>query len=141
MERLPQTTNTTGPQLREELATAVAARLRTLPSKDKNAYEREVEFSTATLQAADALVPQQKRTTLGRGWSVNTQTEAELSRTLALRRTHAIANCGERSAVRARKFGGFEPLPKKEFHEGMRACVRNDNGDCSKEFNVEQGLR
>ena len=23
----------------------------------------------------------------------------------------------------------------------MRACVRNDNGDCSKEFNVEQGLR
>ena len=23
----------------------------------------------------------------------------------------------------------------------MRACVRNDKGDCSKEFNVEQGLR
>ncbi|MEO0565068.1 MAG: reverse transcriptase family protein [Chloroflexota bacterium] len=29
----------------------------------------------------------------------------------------------------------------RQFHEGMRACVRNDNGDCSKEFNVEQGLR
>ena len=29
----------------------------------------------------------------------------------------------------------------RQFHEGMRACVRNDNGDCSEEFNVEQGLR
>ena len=28
-----------------------------------------------------------------------------------------------------------------QFHEGMRACVRYDNGDCSEEFNVEQGLR
>ena len=23
-----------------------------------------------------------------------------------------------------------------QSHEGMRACVRNDNGDCSEEFNV-----
>ena len=29
----------------------------------------------------------------------------------------------------------------RQFHEGMRACVRNDNWDCSEEFNVEQGLR
>ena len=29
----------------------------------------------------------------------------------------------------------------RQFHEGMRGCVRNDNGDCSKEFNIEQGLR
>ena len=29
----------------------------------------------------------------------------------------------------------------RQFHEGMRACVRNDNGDYSEEFNVEQGLR
>ena len=29
----------------------------------------------------------------------------------------------------------------RQFHEGMRACVRNENGDCSEEFNVEQGLR
>ena len=28
----------------------------------------------------------------------------------------------------------------RQFHEGMRACVRNDNGDYSEEFNVEQGL-
>ena len=29
----------------------------------------------------------------------------------------------------------------RQFHEGMRACVRNDNGDSSEEFNVEQELR
>ena len=29
----------------------------------------------------------------------------------------------------------------RHFHEGVRACVRNDNGDCLEEFNVEQGLR
>ena len=29
----------------------------------------------------------------------------------------------------------------RQFHEWIRACVRNDNGDCSEEFNVEQGLR
>ena len=29
----------------------------------------------------------------------------------------------------------------RQFHEGIRACVRNDNGDCLEEFNVEQGLR
>ena len=28
-----------------------------------------------------------------------------------------------------------------QFHEGIRACVRNDNGDCSEGFNVEHGLR
>ena len=27
------------------------------------------------------------------------------------------------------------------FNEGIRACLRNDNGDCSEEFNIEQGLR
>ena len=29
----------------------------------------------------------------------------------------------------------------RQLHERMRACVRNVNGDCSEEFNVEQGLR
>ena len=29
----------------------------------------------------------------------------------------------------------------RQFHEGMRACVRNDNGVCSEEFSVEQGIR
>ena len=28
----------------------------------------------------------------------------------------------------------------RQFHEVMRVCVRYDNGDCSEEFNVEQGL-
>ena len=28
-----------------------------------------------------------------------------------------------------------------QFYERMKACVRNDNWDCSEEFNVEQGLR
>ena len=29
----------------------------------------------------------------------------------------------------------------RQFREGMRACVRNDNGDCSEELSVEQRLR
>ena len=29
----------------------------------------------------------------------------------------------------------------RQFHDGMSACARNDNGDSSEEFNVEQGLR
>ena len=27
----------------------------------------------------------------------------------------------------------------RQFHEEMRSYVRDDNGDCSEEFNVEQG--
>lgn len=27
------------------------------------------------------------------------------------------------------------------FHDGMRVCVRIDDGVCSEEFDVEQGLR
>ena len=29
----------------------------------------------------------------------------------------------------------------QQFHNGMRACVRPDDGVCSDEFEVEQGLR
>ena len=29
----------------------------------------------------------------------------------------------------------------RQFHDGMRACVRLDDGECSHMFNVEQGLR
>ena len=29
----------------------------------------------------------------------------------------------------------------RQFHDGLRAWVKNDNGDCSGAFNVEQGLR
>ena len=29
----------------------------------------------------------------------------------------------------------------RQFHDGMRACVRLDDGECSEWFNVEQGLR
>ena len=29
----------------------------------------------------------------------------------------------------------------RQFHDGMRACIRNDNGNCLEEFNTEQGLR
>ena len=57
---------TTDPQLRDEVATTVAARLQALPSRDTSVDARETAFATATLQAAAALVPQQKRTTPGR---------------------------------------------------------------------------
>ena len=68
------------------MATAVAARLRALPSRDISGDAGETAFATATLQAADALVPQQKRTILGRGWSGDALTEAELRRALDERR-------------------------------------------------------
>ena len=29
----------------------------------------------------------------------------------------------------------------RQFHDGMRACVRLDDGECSDMFDVEQGLR
>ena len=29
----------------------------------------------------------------------------------------------------------------RQFHDGMRVCVRNDNGRCSQWFEVAQGLR
>ena len=29
----------------------------------------------------------------------------------------------------------------RQFHDGMRACVRNDDGVCSEWFEVAQGLR
>ena len=78
---------TADPQLREEVATAVAGRLRALPSRDTSVDAWETAFATATVQTAAALVPQQKRTTLGRGWGGDAQTEVELSRALAARRT------------------------------------------------------
>ena len=29
----------------------------------------------------------------------------------------------------------------REFHDGMKACVRSSDGTCSKPFDVNQGLR
>ena len=29
----------------------------------------------------------------------------------------------------------------RQFHDGMRACVRLDDGECSDMFDVKQGLR
>ena len=71
---------TANPQLGEEVATAVAAPLRALPSRDTSVDAREIAFATATLQAAAELVLPKKRTTLGRRWSGDAQTEAELRR-------------------------------------------------------------
>ena len=77
---------TTDPQLREEVATAIGSRLRGLPSRDFSVNARETAFATATLKAAEASVPQQKRTTLGYGWSGDAKKEVERSRALDVRR-------------------------------------------------------
>ena len=69
------------------MATAVAGRLQALLSRDTSVDAKETAFATANLQAADKLVPQQKRTTLGRGWSGDAQKEAKLNRALVVRRT------------------------------------------------------
>ena len=83
---LNQCKMTADPQLWKKVVTAVAACLRALPSRDTSVDARETAFATATLQAAATLAPQRKRTTLGHGWSGDAQTEAELSRELAVRR-------------------------------------------------------
>ena len=77
---------TTDPQLRERVATAIGAHLQALPSRETSVDAQEPAFTTAVLQTAAALVPRQKRTTLGRGWSGDAQTEAELRRALDERR-------------------------------------------------------
>ena len=76
----------TDPHLREEVATAIGARLRAIPPSGNNVDEVETSFATATLQVAETLVPCQDRTVPGRGWRGDAQTEAELSRALATRR-------------------------------------------------------
>lgn len=66
--------------------TAIEAHLRDLPSRDTDVDAREAAFSTTTLLAAEELIPQLKRTTLGRGWSGDAEKEAEISSALAVRR-------------------------------------------------------
>ena len=68
------------------MATAIGARLRVLTSGANNVSERGTAFAIATLEAAEPMVPQQKHTTLGRGWSKHAQTEAGLSRALVVSR-------------------------------------------------------
>ena len=69
----------TGPQLRQEVATAVGRPLRSNPPGDSSVDGVEAAFAAAIMQTVDELlIPPKERTEPGQGWSGDAQTEAEL---------------------------------------------------------------
>ena len=68
----------TDPQLRQEVATAVGRHLRANPPGDSNVDVVEAAFAAAIMRTAEMVIPPQERRRLGRGWSGDAQTKAEL---------------------------------------------------------------
>ena len=68
----------TDPQLRQEVATAIGRHLRANPPADINVDDVEAAFAAAIMRTAESMIPPQERRRPGRGWSGDTQTEAEL---------------------------------------------------------------
>ena len=68
----------TAPQLRQEVATAVGKNLRANPPGDSNVDDVEAAFAAAMMRTTELVIPPQERRRLGRGWSGDAQTEAEL---------------------------------------------------------------
>ena len=115
------------PQLRGVVATTIGSRLRALLSKYTSIDARETAFAMATLQAGDALVSQQERTTPGCGWSGDAQTEAELSRAFAVRCTAWLQlesdNRSSQLRREVRRASKEKPLPRpisREVRRGAR---------------------
>ena len=65
-------------QLRQKVATAVRRHLRANPRGDSNVDDVEAAFAAAIMRTAELVIPPQERRRPGRGWSGDTQTEAEL---------------------------------------------------------------
>ena len=68
----------TDPHLRQEVATAVGRHLRANPPGDSNVDDVEAAFAAAIMRTAELVIVPQERRKPGRGWSGDTQTEAEL---------------------------------------------------------------
>ena len=68
----------TYPILRQEVATAVLRHLRANPPGDSNVDDVESAFAAAIMRTAELVILPQERRRPGRGWSGDTQTEAEL---------------------------------------------------------------
>ena len=67
-----------GPQLRQEVATAVGRHLRAKLPEDSSVDDLETAFAAAIMRTAELVVPSQEQRGPGRGWSGDAQTEAEL---------------------------------------------------------------
>ena len=68
----------TDPQLRQEVATAVARQLRANPTGDSSVDDVEAAFIAAIMRTAELVIPPQELRRPWRGWSGGAQTEAEL---------------------------------------------------------------
>ena len=68
----------TDPRLRQEVATAVGRHLRANPPGDSSVDDVEAAFAAAIMRTAELVIPPQERRRLGRGWSGDARTEAEL---------------------------------------------------------------
>ena len=68
----------TDPQLRQEVATAVGRHLRANPPGGSSVDNVEAAFAAANMRTAELVIPPQERRRLGRGWSGDARTEAEL---------------------------------------------------------------
>ena len=68
----------TDPQLRPEVATAVARHLRTNPPGDSSVDDVEAAFAAAIMRTAELVILSQERRRPGRGWSGDARMEAEL---------------------------------------------------------------
>ena len=68
----------TDPELRQEVATVVRRHLRANPSGDSNVNDVEVALTAVIMRTAELVIPPQEKRRPGRGWSGDTQTEAEL---------------------------------------------------------------
>ena len=57
----------TGPQLRQEVATAVGRHIRANPPGNSSVDDVEAAFAAAIMRAAELVIPPQERRKLGRG--------------------------------------------------------------------------
>ena len=68
----------TDPQLRQEVATAVGRHLRANPPGNSSVDDVEAASAAAIMRTAELVIPPHERRRVGRGWSGDARTEAEL---------------------------------------------------------------
>ena len=78
--------STTGPHLRQQVATVIGDHLRAFPPSGSSVDDLETAFTTAILQTAGQVAPPRATRLPGRGWRGDAQAEAEISMATAARR-------------------------------------------------------
>jgi len=71
---------TTDPDVRREVATAVAKTLRERLPIGESVDEAERDFTDAVVWTAELVIPRKRRKRVARGWSVDAQTQSELEK-------------------------------------------------------------